>query len=142
MAHTQVLGTETQVLCTMRNDCKALCLLCWDSALLRFHHLTKGFQADHSNYPDMPSGSDCKESTCNAGDLGSFPGLGRSPEGGHGNLLEYSGLEKRKRNQRSNCQHLMDHQKSKRVPRKTSISVLLTMPKPLTVWITINCGKF
>ena len=26
--------------------------------------------------------------------------------------------------------------------RKTSISVLLTVPKPLTVWITINCGKF
>ena len=26
--------------------------------------------------------------------------------------------------------------------KKTSISVLLTMPKPLTVWITINCGKF
>ena len=26
--------------------------------------------------------------------------------------------------------------------RKTSISALLTMPKPLTVWITINCGKF
>ena len=26
--------------------------------------------------------------------------------------------------------------------RKTSISTLLTMPKPLTVWITINCGKF
>ena len=26
--------------------------------------------------------------------------------------------------------------------RKTSISDLLTMPKPLTVWITINCGKF
>ena len=25
--------------------------------------------------------------------------------------------------------------------RKTSISALLTMPKPLTVWITINCGK-
>ena len=24
----------------------------------------------------------------------------------------------------------------------TSISALLTMPKPLTVWITINCGKF
>ena len=28
-----------------------------------------------------------------------------------------------------------------RVPEK-SISALLTMPKPLTVWITINCGKF
>ena len=26
--------------------------------------------------------------------------------------------------------------------RKTSISALLTMPKPMTVWITINCGKF
>ena len=25
---------------------------------------------------------------------------------------------------------------------KTSISALLIMPKPLTVWITINCGKF
>jgi len=26
--------------------------------------------------------------------------------------------------------------------RKTSISALLTMPKPLTMWITRNCGKF
>ena len=26
--------------------------------------------------------------------------------------------------------------------RKTSISALLTMPKPLTMWIIINCGKF
>ena len=26
--------------------------------------------------------------------------------------------------------------------RETSVSALLTMPKPLTVWITINCGKF
>ena len=26
--------------------------------------------------------------------------------------------------------------------RKSSISALLTMPKPLTVWIKINCGKF
>ena len=38
--------------------------------------------------------------------------------------------------------------KSKRVSekqesfRKTSISALLTMPKPLTVWLTVNCGKF
>ena len=28
-----------------------------------------------------------EESACNAGDLGSIPGLGRSPGGGHGNLL-------------------------------------------------------
>ena len=32
--------------------------------------------------------------------------------------------------------------KKARVPEKTSISALLTMPKPLTVWITINCRKF
>ena len=32
--------------------------------------------------------------------------------------------------------------KSKRLPDKTSISALLTMPKSLTVWITINCGQF
>ena len=37
---------------------------------------------------------------------------------------------------------LLDHQKNKRVPEKTSICALLTMPKPMTVWITINCGKF
>ena len=32
----------------------------------------------------FPCGSDGKESTCNAGDLGSIPGLGRSPEDGKG----------------------------------------------------------
>ena len=36
----------------------------------------------------------------------------------------------------------VDPQKSKRNFRKASISALLTMPKPLIVWITINCGKF
>ena len=34
-----------------------------------------------------------KESACNAGGLGSIPGLGRSPGGGHGTLLQYSCLE-------------------------------------------------
>ena len=34
-----------------------------------------------------------KESTCNAGELGLIPGLGKSPEGGHGNPLQYSCLE-------------------------------------------------
>ena len=36
----------------------------------------------------------------------------------------------------------MDRGKSKRVPEKPSTSALLTMPKPSTVRITINCGKF
>ena len=40
-----------------------------------------------------PGGSDGKESTCNAGDLGSIPGLGRSPEEGNGYPLQYSCLE-------------------------------------------------
>ena len=37
--------------------------------------------------------SDCKESTCNVGNLDSVSGLGRSPGGGHGNPLQYSCLE-------------------------------------------------
>ena len=41
----------------------------------------------------FPGGSDCKESACNAGDLGMIPGLGRSPGGRHGNPLQYSCLE-------------------------------------------------
>ena len=38
-------------------------------------------------------GSDIKESACNAGELGSVPGLGRSPGEGNGNPLLYSDLE-------------------------------------------------
>ena len=34
-----------------------------------------------------------KESACNSGDPGLIPGSGRSPEGGHGNSLQYSCLE-------------------------------------------------
>ena len=34
-----------------------------------------------------------KESACNAGDMGLIPGLGRCPGEGHGNPLQYSGLE-------------------------------------------------
>ena len=38
-------------------------------------------------------GSDGKESTCSAGDLGSIPGLGRSPGEGNSYLLQYSCLK-------------------------------------------------
>ena len=41
----------------------------------------------------FPCGSGGKESTCNTGDLGSIPGLGRSPGEGNGYPLQYSGLE-------------------------------------------------
>ena len=39
---------------------------------------------------DLPCSSDGKESACNAGDLGSIPGSGRSPGEGNGNPLQYS----------------------------------------------------
>ena len=43
------------------------------------------------------------------------------------------------RDQVANICWVMEKQESS---RKTSISALLTMPKPLTLWITTNCGKF
>ena len=41
----------------------------------------------------FPGSSASKESTCNEGDLGLIPGLGRAPGGGHGNPLQYPCLE-------------------------------------------------
>jgi hypothetical protein len=41
----------------------------------------------------FPGGSDGKESACNAGDLSSIPGLGRSPGEGNDNPPQYSCLE-------------------------------------------------
>ena len=43
------------------------------------------------------------------------------------------------RDQIANIRWIIEKQESS---RKTSVSALLTMPKPLTVWITINCGQF
>ena len=54
--------------------------------------LEKG-QATHSSVLGFPGSSTGKESTCNVGDLGSVPGLGRSPGEGKGWPLQYSGLE-------------------------------------------------
>ena len=44
------------------------------------------------------------------------------------------------RDQIANIHWIME--KAREFQKKTSISALLTMPKPLTVWITRNCGKF
>ena len=44
-------------------------------------------------YRNFPGSSDSKESAYNAGDLGSVPGLGRSPGEGNGNPLQYSCLD-------------------------------------------------
>ena len=45
------------------------------------------------NGKGFPCSSDGKEPASNGGELGSIPGLGRSPGGGHGNLLQYSYLK-------------------------------------------------
>ena len=45
------------------------------------------------HFIDFPGGSDCKESACNAGDLGLIPGLGRSPGEKNGYPLQYFFLE-------------------------------------------------
>ena len=57
-------------------------------------YVKKAFYLTESNTPLLFSGgSDGKESACNAGDLGSILGLGRTPGRGHGNPLQYSCLE-------------------------------------------------
>ena len=47
----------------------------------------------HFSILGLPCGSAGKESTCNVGDLGSIPGLGRPPGAGNGYPLQYSCLE-------------------------------------------------
>ena len=54
-------------------------------------HLAKGI---HLEALGFPCGSTGKESACNVGDLGSTPGLGRSPVEMNGYPFQYSGLEK------------------------------------------------
>ena len=58
-------------------------LMHWNILHLGKLQLSKGF----------PGGSAGKESACNAGDLGSIPGLGRFPGEGNSYPLQYSGLE-------------------------------------------------
>ena len=48
---------------------------------------------DQSLHGTFPGGSDSKASVYNVKDLGSIPGLGNSPGGGHGNPLQYSCME-------------------------------------------------
>ena len=51
------------------------------------------FVVDLQKKVGFPGGSDGEESACNAGDLGSIPGLGRSPGEGNSNPLQYPCLE-------------------------------------------------
>ena len=51
------------------------------------------FLNTYSTWLGFPGGSEVKASASNVGDLGSIPGLGRSPGKGNGNPLRYSCLE-------------------------------------------------
>ena len=51
------------------------------------------FKMEYTLDLGFPGGSDGEESTCKAEDLGSIPGLGRSPKEGNGNSLQESCLE-------------------------------------------------
>ena len=55
-------------------------------------HLKKNYRKIYIKF-GLPLWLSSKDSTCNAGDLYSVPGLGRSPGAGHGNPLQYSCLE-------------------------------------------------
>jgi len=78
----------------------------------------------------FPCSSVGEESACNAGDLGSIPGLGRSPGEGNGNPLQYSGLENP-----MNCS--LPGSSVHRVARVRHD--LATKPPPFNIyWVTIN----
>ena len=61
----------------------------------------------------VPGVSDGKESTCNEGNLGSIPGLGRYPGKGNSYLLQYSGLE--------NSMDCIESDTTERLPLSTNI---------------------
>ena len=68
-------------------------IICNDAAFFRLCTLRIFIIENLCFNKGFPSGSDGKESSCNAGDLGLIPGLGKSPGEGNGNPLQYSCLE-------------------------------------------------
>ena len=100
---------EPRCLCPRSVRCSQDHLLCSQQWIQRFHLNTKRqniwrlsdlfpipvecSSGTASHLVGSPDGSDGKESTCNVGDLGLIPRLGRPPGGGHDNPLQYSCLE-------------------------------------------------
>ena len=76
----------------------------------------------------FPGGSDSKEFACNVRDLGSSPGLERSPGGGHGNPFQYSWLENPYRQRSLEGCRPWDHKVSDTTERlEHTCSVLVTL---------------
>ena len=63
------------------------------AAWLNLKYISLSKRSQTQNAIECIGGSEVKASACNAGDLGSIPGLGRSPGEGNGNPLQYSCLE-------------------------------------------------
>ena len=86
----------------------------------------------------FPGGTDGKESTCNAGDLSSIPGLGRSPGGEHGNPLLYSCLEN-PHEQRSLAGYSpWGHKQSNTTERLSTAQLISIMTIGKTIVLTIQ----
>ena len=66
---------------------------CWDLTQISTIHLPTALSWQFCSLLSFPGGSGGKESTCNAGDLGSISELRRSSGGGHGNPIQSSCLE-------------------------------------------------
>ena len=115
---------------------------------------------DFGSSTGFPGSSAGKESICNAGDTNLIPVSGRSAGEGIGYPLQYSWaslVAQLVKNLSAMRKPWFDPWVGKILWRRErlpplvfwsgefhglSISALLTVPKPLTVWITINCGKF
>ena len=76
---------------TFQNSCWRVLKLCHFKK--KTFQILKCFITKFLFIPGLPGGSAGKASACNVGDLGSIPGLGRSPGEGKGYPLQYSGLE-------------------------------------------------
>ena len=92
------MATDSSVL-AFASSAPPVLIICRDS-LDHFRALQRNFNTCLNNTQCLPhlllgfsGGLSCKESACNAGDLGLIPGLGRSPGEGNSYLLQYSGLE-------------------------------------------------
>ena len=94
LSHSSILSCPYRL-----SQCTRLSSLCYKATsqqLSVLHVVMYMFLPKWRNFSgeeDFPGGARGKEFLCNVGNLGSIPGLGRSPGEGNGNPLQYSGLE-------------------------------------------------
>ena len=93
----------------------------------------------------FPGGSAGKEPACNVGDLGSTPGLGRSPGGGHDNPFQYSCLENPHGHRSLEGYSPWGHKESDTTEQLSTCDIqigscaLLTFPHPFFPFFIFEC---